>query len=193
MGYSKKHLCFYIECYKFFKLFFSNSVSVPQTYSGCHPHNFYEIYIMANDLAQDEADMLLKVEKHREDDRSWRLPDLGGDISVPLLSFDGRESFSLDVSRGRINLIKGKFQARARTVIVLARLNFGVPHRNPDGEEVGAPHLHLYREGYGDKWAYPVPIDLFPNLESRWQTLFDFLAFINAAKRPPLFDRGLFS
>lgn len=148
---------------------------------------------MATDLTQGEADVLLKVEKHREDDRHWRLPDLGGDICVPLLSLDGRESFTLDISRGRINLLKGKFQARGRTAVVLARLDFGVPHRNPDGEEVGAPHLHLYREGYGDKWAFPVPIDLFPNLECRWQTLSDFLTFINAAKRPPFFDRGLFT
>ena len=49
---------------------------------------------------------------------------------------------------------KVTYQTRARQIIVLARLDFGPDHRNPDGNIVGSPHLHVYREGYGDKWAY---------------------------------------
>ncbi|KJU85379.1 prophage protein [Candidatus Magnetobacterium bavaricum] len=40
--------------------------------------------------------------------------------------------------------------------IILLRLCFGGhPHRNPDDTEISSPHLHRYREGYADKWAYP--------------------------------------
>ncbi len=110
-----------------------------------------------------------------------------------LVSSDGRERFHLDLFRARIDLRKGTFQNRGRGVTILARLDFGgQPHRNPDGEEVGSPHLHLYREGFGDKWAFPVPSDYFSNLDDPWQTLDDFMQFCNITK-PPFVVRGLFT
>ena len=33
------------------------------------------------------------------------------------------------------------------------------------------PHLHLYREGFSNKWAFPVPLDRFQNLGDPWLTL----------------------
>jgi hypothetical protein len=148
---------------------------------------------MSGWLTQAEADALLALEKHRVDDERWRLPDLGGGISVPLASPDGAEAFHLDIARGRINLAKGTYQSRARATVILARLDFGgAPHRNPDDQEIAAPHLHLYREGYGDKWAVPVPVDRFPSTADSWQTLMDFPRYCNVT-RPPHFERGLFT
>ena len=74
---------------------------------------------------------------------------------MPLKSLDGHEAF-LNINRGRV-LRPDLYQTRARSVIVLARLDFGVEHRNPDGAIVGSPHLNLYREGFADKWAYELP------------------------------------
>jgi hypothetical protein len=37
-------------------------------------------------------------------------------------------------------------------------------HTNPDGESFDGPHIHFYREGYNDKFAYP--IEEFRILES---------------------------
>lgn len=98
----------------------------------------------------------------------------------------------LDLSRGRIDLRKIKMQNRARQVVVLVRLDLaGAPHRNPDDEEVPAPHLHIYREGYGDRWAVPIPADRFRDVDDIWTTLEDFLLFCNIT-RPPHIDKGLF-
>ena len=109
------------------------------------------------------------------------------------MSENKRESFLLDVSRGRIDLAKGTYQNRARQTLVLVRLDFGgPPHRNPDGEEVGSPHLHVYREGYGAKWAAPVPADRFPSLGDLWATLDDFMRYCNVTKAPNI-ARGLWS
>lgn len=144
-------------------------------------------------LTQAEADALIVMEKRRIDDTRWSYPGLGGAILIPLMSADKRENFSLDISRGRIDLLKGKYQNRARQVIVLARLDFGgQPHRNPDDEEIPSPHLHIYREGFGDKWASPVPAEHFSNMSDLWQTLNDFMDFCNI-KEPPIIERGLFS
>jgi hypothetical protein len=76
--------------------------------------------------------------------------------------------------------------------VILAHLDFGTPHRNPDDEEAGVPHLNLYREGFHDKWAFPVPVEQFSNVGDLWQTLSDFMRFCNIVE-PPDFDRELFS
>ena len=83
-------------------------------------------------------------------------------------------------------MAKGTYQNRARKTIVLARLDFGgQPHRNPDGQHVGSPHLHLYREGHGHKWAFEVPSDRFPtDTANPWIMLQDFMRFCNVVDRP---------
>jgi hypothetical protein len=67
-------------------------------------------------ITQTEANGLIAVPKIRFDDQLYAYPGTGGAISVPLLSEDKRENFLLDVSRGQINLLKGKYQTRARPV-----------------------------------------------------------------------------
>src|SRR4051812_17302768 len=76
-------------------------------------------------LTQAEADALLALEKHRIDATPYDYPGLGGSVRIPLTSPDKRESFMLDIGRGQINLKKGKYQNRARSVVILARLDFG--------------------------------------------------------------------
>lgn len=147
---------------------------------------------MAEDaLSQNDAETLLRMEKVRVSDDPFQFPDLGGRIEVPLSSRDHREAFSLDINRKRISLKTG-YQARGRQVVVLARLDFAAPHRNPDGTEVGVPHLHLYREGYGDRWAVPLPEGLLGDPNDAWKVLQDFMAYCRIVEAPNLV-RGLFS
>ncbi|MDD3828385.1 MAG: hypothetical protein PHY79_20665 [Anaerolineae bacterium] len=149
---------------------------------------------MANiDLTQAEADALIAMEKHRVNDEWHNFPALGGALVLPLQSPDRREQFLLDISQGRIDLLKVKMQNRARQVVVLVRLDlWGAPHRNPDGAEVPCPHLHIYREGYGDKWAFPVPWDECDATSNLWQALDDFMKYC-CITQPPYIQRGLFS
>jgi len=143
-------------------------------------------------LTQSDADALIEMPKLRVDDQVWSYPDLGGNVSVPLVSENKRENFLLDVSRGRIDLLRNKYQNRARQTVVLVRLDLGgPPHRNPDGEEILCPHIHRYREGYGDKWATPVP-PIFSNLGDILQVLYEFMRFCNIVKAPR-FQKGLFT
>ncbi len=145
-----------------------------------------------SNLTQAEADALIAMEKRRADKNQWNYPAFGEHVTIPLVSTDGREAFLLDLHRARINLTKGTYQNRSRQVVVLVRLDFGgAPHRNPDGEEIGSPHLHLYREGFGDKWAFPVPSDRFSDVENSWQMLQDFMRFCRIVE-PPIIQKGLF-
>jgi hypothetical protein len=144
-------------------------------------------------LTQAEADALIAMEKHRVTDDGHDFPMAGDSLVLPLQSSDKREQFLLDISRGRIDLLRGKYQNRARQVIVLVRLDFGGrPHRNPDDQELPCPHLHIYKEGYGDKWAIPVPLDQCNRLSDLHGTLEDFMRFCNITQ-PPHINRGLFT
>jgi hypothetical protein len=144
-------------------------------------------------LTQAEADALIAMEKHRVNEDRSDFPMGGQSLALPLQSPDKREHFLLDVSRGRIDLLKVTMQNRARQVVVLVRLDLGgAPHRNPDDKEIRVPHLHVYREGYGDKWAVAVPADRFTATADLWATLNDFMRFCNITQ-PPHIELGLFT
>lgn len=144
-------------------------------------------------LTQAEANALIAMPKLRVNDKEWEYPAVAKAICIPLASEDKRESFFLDISRGRIDILKGKYQNRGRQVVILVRLDFGgSPHRNPDEEEMPCPHLHVYREGYGTKWAIPVPANKFSNVSDLWQTLVDFMKYCNITKAP-IIRKGLFT
>jgi len=143
-------------------------------------------------LTQAEANALLAMEKHRRDDTKWGYAG-SGKLVIPLVSVDARESFFLDLWRSKFNLRRGKYQNRARRSQVLARLDFGgQPHRNPDGKEVRAPHLHLYIEGFADSWACPVPSKHFSDIGDLQLTLEEFMRYCNITE-PPNIQRGLFT
>jgi hypothetical protein len=110
-------------------------------------------------LTQAEGDALLALEKIAvASDLPINLPDLGGSIDLNFIAQNGREEFILNYTRYTINLSKRNHHFRGRKIIGLARLDLdGPPHRNPDGQEVPMRHLHLYREGYGLKWAFEIP------------------------------------
>lgn len=133
------------------------------------------------------------MEKHRKSDRALTFSTHGQREELELLSADKREKFILDLSRGRVEIRRVKMQNRARNTVVLARLDLnGRTHTNPDDQEIATPHLHLYREGHGDKWAFPVPPDKFTNLDDIWATLHDFMRFCNITI-PPIIKRDLFT
>ena len=144
-------------------------------------------------MTQKEAEWLIQMEKYRVDERMYQFPVGGGErISVPLSSPDGSESFLLDISRGSINLKKIKYQNRARKIIVLVRLDIGgAPHRNPNGKEIRGPHLHIYREGYGDKYAKEIPDDWKAHIDNPGKMLDKFMEYCHIT-RPPRFLWSLF-
>jgi len=126
-------------------------------------------------LTQTEAETLLSMEKNRATDEVYVFPGMGGALRVPLFSPDKREEFVLDITRGRID---------ARSVIVLLRLDIAGPdHKNPDDTIIPCPHLHVYREGFGTKWAFPIPA-LFTAPSDLWLTLAHFMTYCKISTAP---------
>lgn len=140
-------------------------------------------------LTQAEADNLIKLEKVCDSTVTYQLPFQGDSIEIPLTSTDGKEYFLLDVYRGRINIKKIKYQNRAHKSIILVRVDIGgSPHENPDGVIIPCPHIHIYREGFADKWAEQLngKNHGFTDLKDLFTVLDSFLDFINVTERPKL-------
>jgi len=157
-------------------------------------------------LTQSEADALIAIEKKRATDESYDFPSSGEFLTIPLISIDERESFLIDVNRkGRIRLTKCTYQERYRGVIILVRLDIdGQPHTNPEvssvplpylipynDQTIKSPHLHIYVEGFMDRWAIPAPSDKFPNTSDLYTTLVYFFHYCNIIQLP-IIQRGLF-
>jgi len=131
-------------------------------------------------LTQSEADMLISIAKKLLIKGTVVFPSSGDYGKLELSSLDGREEFVVDMNRrGQIRLTKCTYQERYRKDIILLRLDIDGPnHTNPDGTELPCPHLHIYREGFEDKWAVPLPTN-FTNISDLVNTLLEFLRYCN--------------
>lgn len=138
-------------------------------------------------LTQAEANQFMQMAKHFVlAPASISIPP-GTDVTYELASLDNREKFLLDVWRGTLRLTKLRFQSRVRTIVVLVRLDVdGAPHTNPDGQKLTGTHLHLFREGYEDKWAYPVDPKVFTVLSDPGTTFQEFCSFCKIESPPPV-------
>lgn len=148
-------------------------------------------------LTQDEAERLIAMEKRLEEPAGF--PDFplpGSDLTVPVVSIDGRERFLLDIEQGRRGhgeafVNKWKLQLRYGNTAILVRLETGGPaHPNPQDapnrrlaryarQRVETPHIQRYVEGsgkHGDGWAFPPPPE-FTALDDIAVTWREFLQY----------------
>ncbi len=145
------------------------------------------------DISELEAQQLIEMDKVSTSPERLALPDLGGKVIMPFRSPDGREEFCISLSRSSFSLEKRNYHLRGRKIIGLARLDLDGPgHRNPDGEEIGPRHLHVYRQGYGLKFAVEIPKALFRNLDNMLVTLEDFFRYCHVIS-PPEIKASLFT
>lgn len=134
-------------------------------------------------ITQSEADALIKMEKIRVDHRSYQFPQIRGKLIIPLLSRDGRNKFILDMNISQLT-VKATYQNRSRVTIILVRLDLtSGKHTNPDGQVINGAHLHLYKEGFADKWAFPVPSH-FSSLGNFLLTLDEFMDYCHIVEPP---------
>jgi hypothetical protein len=154
-------------------------------------------------LTQSEAEALINIPKIKNSKDSYSFPLLGKYLTIPIISQDEQENFLIDISRGRIRLTKCNYQERYQTIIILIRLDVdGPPHTNPEvvkaplpyltpynGQTIDCPHLHLYVEGFMDKWAIPAPNDEFSDTANLYKTLQDFFLYCNVVEPPKIYRR----
>jgi len=143
-------------------------------------------------LTQAKVDELLALVKLLENATPVRFPLPGETAQIPVKSEDGRESFLIDVNRkGKIKVSKCTYQERYQVIEILLRLDIDGPtHENPDGTEIPTPHLHIYKEGFADKWAYPLPAGVFTDTTDLVKTFLEFLKHCKVRDVPQV-QRGV--
>lgn len=129
-------------------------------------------------LSQENAEKLMRIFKKILDPHLFQFPETGR-ASIEIVSIDERASFRSDINRGRIKPSKASFNMiyKSPESPVIYRLDINGPdHKNPDDVEIPCPHLHIYRENYGDAWAIPAP-DEIVNSNNPAEVLIDFLHY----------------
>lgn len=131
-------------------------------------------------MTQEEANGLIEVLKRIKDPSTYAFPRPGIRASniLQLISFFSKDLFLVDIKRSStIDDQKYTLQMRYKKENILLRLDCGSSkHGNPDGSIIECPHFHIFQEGYGDKWAYPLP-QVFSNPEDLLTTLKEFLIY----------------
>ena len=107
-------------------------------------------------------------------------------------SLETKEIFLLDFYRGSFELTKYTINHRYRQTVILLRYDSKGRHTNPDGVSFDGPHVHLFKEGYNDKFAFPVSeVGVNKDDKSMEQILAKVLQFCNV-KRIPSIEVSMF-
>lgn len=142
-------------------------------------------------MEQGTADYLISLEKRIVEPYA-SFPSSNEKITFNVQSLDGSEAFLLDINRaGSIRISRCTFQERYNITIALIRLDLdeNKPHQNPDGAIINGPHIHIYREGYGDRWAYPInELDPCPfsNTSDLLTSFIEFCGYCNIGSIPDI-------
>ena len=149
-------------------------------------------------ISQAYAEKLMQIPKVPRKNSAFFFPVSGNWIEIEMISRDGKEEFLFDINRKGKILLRCTLQERwDKTTVLLKLETVGGPHTNPpitdpvptwaesyERQTMPSPHIHIYLEGYGDRWAFPIPNDRFKNLGDMRQTLMDFFDHCNVEERP---------
>ena len=136
-------------------------------------------------LTNLEARRLLDAVKALVSNKPIVFPSLQSYVTLEAASSQTNDKFQIDILRKTLNVKKCTYQTRYKKFINLLRIDIeGPPHTNPDGTEIPCPHIHIYKEGYDDKWAYSLKSEMNTNSNDLVQVLIDFLEYNNIHNPP---------
>lgn len=110
-------------------------------------------------MTQDEYDYLMLQEKTFEDKFTIiQISPAPIKWTKEIKCKTTSNKYLLDFYRGSFELSKFTANKRFRQTLIMLRYDNGGRHTNPDGETFEGPHVHLFKEGFNDKFAYPISI-----------------------------------
>ena len=143
-------------------------------------------------ITQSEYDYLMSQDKEFDDLlNTIALGPAPIQWTKKINSLKTQDTFLLDFYRGKIELSKYTFNKRYRHTIILIRYDNAGRHTNPDGQEFNGPHVHLYREGYNDKFAFSAS-EIGVNGLDTIESVFGKLLYFCNIKRIPVIEIPMF-
>jgi len=137
-------------------------------------------------ITQPEFDYLIQLKKEFQKRDELLLGPAPLKWSRDIISLFSKDAFLLDYYRGSLEIKKYTYNKRYRTSIPLVRFDSFGRHTNPDGQKFVGPHIHIYKEGFDDKFAYPIDsigADLSTSMQ---EVLVKFLKYCNIQNIPPI-------
>lgn len=138
-------------------------------------------------LTQPEFEHLIRLKKEFKESTPIDLGPHPIEWHRDIISLESKDAFILDYRRASIEIKKFTYNTRFRTSIVLLRYCSQVKHTNPPGtdeQSFAGPHIHLYREGFDAKWAFPVSELGIKTADSHHEVLNKILDYCNIQNRP---------
>lgn len=132
--------------------------------------------------------------------------------AFPIESEYKSEKFFIDINRKYLQLSRKTFQKRARTSIVLRRIDFKGGHLNPELSQLpmdldptilelmkkyerkkftDETHLHIYIDGYGERWAFPIDEFSIISGTNLMEITREFLEYCNISPMPKIIQGDL--
>jgi len=132
-------------------------------------------------ITQTEFDCLIQMQKRFQKDN---VIHLGSAWSRDIISIESKDIFILHYNLSSIDIRKFSYHKTYRKTIPLLRFDFK-RHTNPDGKIFKGAHVHIYREGFDDKFAFPVSeIGIDENNLTKDKVLESFLQYCNVINSP---------
>ncbi len=130
-------------------------------------------------LTQEEADEMIRLRKVFTDKRPLIVNRPYNEKRELKSERQPQETFYLHITQTAIDF--GNYSTVVRNFqipLVRACIDPDKKHPNPDGTLIEGVHLHVYREGYLDRYAIPLPRSQFPDI-SIAHFIRDFLIYCN--------------
>lgn len=121
--------------------------------------------------------------------RKFTLQEINSKLSVLFGSIDISENiigvidnieYTLCIYRGKRDINRYSINLRfSNKYHQLIRIDIGAGHNNPDGTRIVGDHIHIYSDKYSkrDKFAYPLDVHQFPNVENIIDAFFKFTSY----------------
>lgn len=138
-------------------------------------------------ITQDSFAHLMSLDKSFEDMSDI---SLDGRWAKEIISNESKDVFILHYTVGRLCLDKFSYNKNYRKSIPLLRFCSSKRHTNPDGTVFEGAHVHVYREGFGDKVAFPIEEIGLTDIDlSKGTVLESFLDYCNVTRRPRIINQ----
>lgn len=137
-------------------------------------------------ITQSEFDYLITIDKRFEKADELVLGPAPISWERNIIAIKTKDTFILDFYRGSFELSKYTYNKRYRQTIILLRYDAKGRHTNPDGITFDGPHVHIYKEGFDDKFAYPVTDIGIDKMDEMEAILEKFLTYCNVKSIPSI-------
>ncbi len=103
-----------------------------------------------------DSEFLLNIQERKKYiENYFNFPRQNEFITLNAQGSQTQNNYLIDINKKQATLERVTFQGRHRVNIILLRMDIGTkPHTNPDKTLISGNHIHIYKDGYHDTFAY---------------------------------------